>query len=550
MPGRNVGRTGGRDGAGAVVRSTVAGGREVVRGTGRVVGAARHLGGAGNPGLMRLLDVHTTAIAGDILVVIGLLAALLFTGPIAEARTRVALFLAVALVPFAIVAPLIGPLLDRFRHGRRFVLTTSLFLRAVLAWLISLSIDGGLMLYAAAFGMILLSRGYAVARSAALARLVTTTGLRPSQASARATIFAMLAGSLATVVGFLLAWIGPQWPLRLASLIFVIGAVIAINLPPLADTEPPQTPPRPFGLPWRARTRGPDGARGPAILSGRSVGMALLGGGALRLLYGFLLVFLAFTIRADGLGGGLLTVNGQVPQLAVVGAAFGLGTLAAGVVGMARRTGRTRPLLITGAVLVALAGSWAVIRFSFLSVLALCWCTAVATGLAKVGVDAAIHARVAERDRADAFARTETLLMLAGLAGGALGLVPGVPPRLGIAVATAVAFALLTVAISLRTDRASVPAGQPSPADAVVTGELAGPGSGPPALPAPASPPVTSAPAPPPSPAPVAGPATPSPAPVDAPAPPVPAQPAGSEAPPGYHIFRPSPPADPPVGGA
>src|SRR5690606_28159086 len=155
----------------------------------------------------------------------GLLTTLLFLGPVPDARTRVALFLVVAMVPFAIVAPLIGPLLDRFRHGRRFTLAASLFLRAVLAWIISMSVDGGPGLYVAAFGMILLSRMYATARSAALARLVTSTGLRLSQASARATVFAMLAGSIATVFGFITAWIGPQWPLRLASLVFAVGAV-------------------------------------------------------------------------------------------------------------------------------------------------------------------------------------------------------------------------------------------------------------------------------------------------------------------------------------
>src|SRR5690606_8644277 len=98
---------------------------------------------------------------------------------------------------------------------------------------------------------------------------------------------------------------------------------------------------------------------------------------------------------------------------------------------------------VTGMVLVALAGSWASLRFSFLSILALCWRTAVASGLAKVGVDAAIHERVPERDRANAFARTETLLMLVWLAGGAIGLAPGIPVRLGVALATLVTLVVL-----------------------------------------------------------------------------------------------------------
>jgi MFS family permease len=467
---------------------------------------------------MRLLDVHAAASAGDILVVIGLLATIVFSDPVADARARVALFLAVTMVPFAVIAPLIGPLLDRFRHGRRFALSASLFLRAVLAWIISVNVDGGLGLYVAAFGVVLLSRTYGVARSAALARLVTTSGLRLSQAAARAAVFATVASAIAAVFGGVTAWIGPQWPLRLASLIFAVGAVIALSLPPLADTEPPEALPRPFGLPWRGRMHGADGSRGESILSGRLIGVAVLGSGALRLLYGFLVVFLAFAIRSDGLGGGLLVVNGPVAQMVVVGSAFGLGTLIATVVGMGLRVSRPVPLQATGIVLVALAGLWATVRFSFLSILVLCLCTAVASGLAKVAVDATIQERIPERDRANAFARTETLLMLVWLAGAAIGLAPGLPVRLGIAVATLVAIIAMAAAIAtawrLRTE---VLRGGPGPGGGqAVGGQLLHRGAGPLALPAAATTPVS-------------------------PAPSVP------EAPPGYHVFRPTPP-DPPEG--
>jgi hypothetical protein len=421
--------------------------------------------------------------------------------------------------------------LDRFRQGRRFAISASLFLRAILAWIISVSVGGGMELYVAAFGMVLLSRTYSVARSAALARLVTTTGLRLSQAAARAAVFATVASAVATVFGFVAAWIGPQWPLRMASLVFAVGAVIALSLPPLADTEPPEVLPRPFGLPWRGRMRGPDGARGEPILSGRLIGVVLLGSGGLRLLYGFLLVFLAFAIRTDALGGGLLVVNGEGPQLAFVGGAFGVGTLIATGIGSALRVSRPVPLLATGVVLVTLAGLWATARFSFLSILALCLCTALASGLAKVAVDAAVHERVPERERANAFARTETLLMLTWLAGGAIGLVPNLPVRLGIAIATVVALVAMAAAIATAAHlRGAALRGGPSlDAGPAVQGELLHRGAGPAALPAapvsvgPASPPASGA--------------TP------------PADPAGGEAPPGYHIFRPSPPEPPGSGG-
>jgi hypothetical protein len=257
--------------------------------------------------------------------------------------------------------------------------------------------------------------------------------------------------------------------------------------------------------------------------------VVLLGSGGLRLLYGFLLVFLAFAIRTDALGGGLLVVNGEGPQLAFVGGAFGVGTLIATGIGSALRVSRPVPLLATGVVLVTLAGLWATARFSFLSVLALCLCTALASGLAKVAVDAAIHERVPERERANAFARTETLLMLTWLAGGAIGLVPNLPVRLGIAIATVVALVAMAAAIATAAHlRGDVLRSGPTPdAGPAVQGELLHRGAGPAALPAA---PVSVGPASP------AGGATP------------PADPAGGEAPPGYHIFRPSP-AEPPGSG-
>jgi MFS family permease len=549
MPGKDVHR-----------RGAVSGSRQVARGAGRAVGTAREIGGAGNPGLMRLLDVHASASAGDTLVVVGMLTAIFFTTPVDEARSRVALCLLVTMVPFAILAPLIGPLLDRFRHGRRFALSASLALRAVLAWIMSMNVDGGLWLYVAAFGVVLLSRVYGVARSAALARLVPPSGLRLSQASARAAVFATLAGGAAAAFGLMFAKIGPQWPLRMASIVFIVGAVIALSLPALADTEPPEVLPRPFGLPWRGRTLGADGSRGESILSGRLVGVTLLGSGGLRLLYGFLLLFLAFATRSGSFGGGLLgVVAGSTAQLVLIGSAFAFGTLVATVVGTALRVTRPVPLQATGVVLVTLAGLYATVRFSFFSILVLCVFTAVASGLAKVAVDATVQERVPEPYRPNAFARTETLLMLVWLAGASIGLVPGVDVRIGMAAATlAVLVAMVAsvlVAWRLRGDRlGGPPATGPG---GLVRGELLQRGGHARALPPvpvaarrdTTTPAITAPTPPPPGPAAVLEGSV-----IEAPEPPAPpVGPAASAAPPGYHVFRPSPPAapvSPPPAGA
>jgi hypothetical protein len=73
--------------------------------------------GAGESGLFRLIELGAANAAGDAAVAVSLAGTIFFANP-GEARGNVALFLAVTMVPFAVVAPLIGPFLDRFSHGR------------------------------------------------------------------------------------------------------------------------------------------------------------------------------------------------------------------------------------------------------------------------------------------------------------------------------------------------------------------------------------------------------------------------------------------------
>ena len=78
--------------------------------------------GAGDSGLSRLIELHAFNAAGDAAVAISLAGTLFFQVPTGEARGQVALFLGLTMLPFAIVAPLIGPFLDRFSHGRRWAI--------------------------------------------------------------------------------------------------------------------------------------------------------------------------------------------------------------------------------------------------------------------------------------------------------------------------------------------------------------------------------------------------------------------------------------------
>src|SRR5690606_29227222 len=69
----------------------------------------------------RLARTHAAAVAGATLVALALAGSLFFSIDPDAARWRVALYLGLTMAPFAVVAPLIGPALDRARGGRRFI---------------------------------------------------------------------------------------------------------------------------------------------------------------------------------------------------------------------------------------------------------------------------------------------------------------------------------------------------------------------------------------------------------------------------------------------
>jgi hypothetical protein len=433
----------GEDGGMPVIRSlghavgtTIRGTRLVFRGgartsrwLGRRVGAVKAKGAGGETGMMRLFDLHAASCAGDTLITIGLAGTIFFNAPLGEARAKVALYLLITMVPFALLAPVVGPLLDHFRHGRRYALAATFLGRAFLAWLISDYIHG-FGLYPAAFGVLALSRAYGVARSAAVPRLLPP-GLGLSQVGARASVYGTVAGAAAAPIGAAAFWFGPQWPLRVASVVFLVGMVTSLRLPPKADSDPPEIAPRPL--------RAVGFRRGEKALAGRLVWATLTGASTTRALYGFLLLFLAFAVKAGHLDTVVVGVEvGDQGALAVVAGALAVGTFLATAVGTRLRIRRPAALQSNGLIIVAGLGVLATVRYSLTMVTVVCLVTAAMSGISKLSVDATIQERIPERLRASAFSHSETILMLAFVAGGAIGLIP-MSGRVGIGVAAGIA---------------------------------------------------------------------------------------------------------------
>jgi MFS family permease len=452
---------------GRIVGTGIKAGRLVVRGSvrggawaTRRVGLARAKGAANEIGMIRLFDLHAVSCAGDALIAIGL-AGTIFSVPLGEARSKVALYLLITMVPFALLAPVVGPLLDHFRHGRRYALAVTFLGRAFLAYVMSDNLLGW-GLYPAAFGVLALSRAYGVARSAAVPRLLPE-GVGLSQVGARASVYGTFAGILVAPIGLLAFKFGPQWPLRVATIIFMVGVVVSLRLPPRADSDPPEAMPRA----WRTVLGVGRGSDRP--LSNRLVVATLIGSSSLRLLYGFMLLFLTFAIMGNQLTTEVLGWElGRNVAVGLVGGALALGTFLSTAAGTGLRIRRPLALQSSGLIVTAGVAVLTTIFYNLAMVTLLALLTAVVSGIAKLAVDASIQERVPERQRATAFAHSETALMLAWVAGGGLGLIP-VDGRIGLAFA-----ALLAVLAAARAAWSAARlhnerlAGRP---DAVVPGE-------------------------------------------------------------------------------
>jgi hypothetical protein len=377
-----------------------------------------HAEGAGASGLAHVIEMNAVIAAGDLLITLALATSLFFSVQPNEARTKVALYLVVTMVPFALLAPLIGPLLDRLRGGRRFAMALTALLRALLALVLAKTISGGsLAVYPAAFGCLAASKAYGVSRSAVIPRILPE-GTTLVRANARIGLAALAATTVATPIGFGFKLLGPAWILGFAALLFFLGTWLAIRLPKHVDSNEGEVKAQ-----LRKRDRGPDAPLAETMPDrrlravGPSIIMALRANAALRACSGFTTLFFAFLVREHTLGGlKNLTAVGVIAGALAIGSAFG------SVLG-AWLKDRAPEAIVTGVLAVtAVVAVLAAFFYSLPAVLVLAALVGLAPALAKLSLDALMQRDVLERVRASAFARTETWLQLAWVVGGGVGL--------------------------------------------------------------------------------------------------------------------------------
>ncbi len=230
VTGRGVGR-----GVSGAARVTGRAGRFTVLQARRAARAE----GADQSGLSRLIEMHAFSTAGDAAVAIALAGTLFFQVPTGEARGQVALFLGLTMLPFAIVAPLIGPFLDRFSHGRRWAIGTTMALRAFLCWVLAGAVGTSAstaLLFPAALGVLVASKAYGVTRAAAVPRLLPAS-LSLVKANGRVSLSGMVGAFVSAPLAVLAATAGSQWALRYGFVLFVVATVLAVLLPGQVDSS-------------------------------------------------------------------------------------------------------------------------------------------------------------------------------------------------------------------------------------------------------------------------------------------------------------------------
>ncbi|WP_095757198.1 hypothetical protein [Streptomyces xinghaiensis] len=240
--------------------------------SGRHIRRATHAQGAGESGLGKLIELHAVNSAGDMMITIALASTVFFSVPTDEARGRVALYLAITMAPFTLLAPVIGPVLDRLPHGRRAAMAAAMLVRALLALALSGAVaTGGLELYPAALGVLVASKAYGVVRSAVVPRLLPSK-IALVKANSRVTLAGLLATGVAAPIGAGLQVVGLAWPLYGAFVVFIAGTFLSFSLPPKVDSAKGETA-APFfehgtphgwatGAPARALTAGPGSVSG------------------------------------------------------------------------------------------------------------------------------------------------------------------------------------------------------------------------------------------------------------------------------------------------
>jgi MFS family permease len=428
-------------------------------GAGRFVHRMSGASGASRTGLSNLIELTAAASVGDAFVAVALAGTLFFSASVEQARSRAAIALLITIAPYAILAPLIGPLLDRVRQGNRYILMGTLLARGLLCWGMAGAVhpSNAVTLLPAAFGVLVLQKAYGVTRAAVTPRLLPSE-ITLVTANARSNLGSLIATSvgagLALGIDKLLGGDGggAAWVLRIGTLIYLAAMILGLRLPEHVDASPSADPagsdgatttqdayaPRGrmpgSGIGRTRAMRNGSGLNGPASAAGTggaaprrrffmpprvgpAVAEAMRANAAIRVFYGFMIFFLAFILKSEPFG-----KTSETVALAGLAAAIAAGGMLGTAIGSALRSRAPQLMVFIVLGLTTVISTTCAVFFGLWSVLAVALAAAIGQTLVKVALDSILQREIPEERRSSAFAFSETVHQLALVGGGLIGL--------------------------------------------------------------------------------------------------------------------------------
>jgi hypothetical protein len=441
----------------------------------RMTGAS----GAGRTGLASLLELSIAGSIGDAFVVIALAGTLFFSASAEQARGRAAFALLVTIAPYAILAPLVGPLLDRVQRGNKYILIGTLLARGLLCWGMAGAVAqprvDAVTLLPAALGVLVLQKVYAVTRAAVTPRLLPPE-MPLVSANSRFNLASLITTSLGAALALGLDHVlgdhasGAAWVLRVATVIYLAAIALGLRLPDRVDDEEssPDGAARANGTAAPRGTVGPNGTAGfpvgyqpgagafppdaaggsatqqpyspagaaaPSGAAGSAVGgrarrrlyaiprvgpavaEAMRANAAVRVFYGFMISFLAFILRTEKFG----HVSDKI-ALGGLALAIAAGGLIGTGIGSTLRARAPQLLIFVVLALSMLVTIVGAVLFGLAAVLIVALAATIAQTLVKASLDSILQRDIPPEKRPSTFAFSETLHQLALVGGGLLGL--------------------------------------------------------------------------------------------------------------------------------
>jgi hypothetical protein len=338
----------------------------------------------------RLSRTHSLMVAGETAMTLALADSLFLSISPDAARTKVILFLAVSMAPFAIVAPFVGPLVDRMRGGQRMVVLRVAILRAIVLIGMMQSLDS-LTLFPLAFASLVLAKTYSIAKSS----LVPTTVVGSDglvEANSKLGQIAGITGFIVVVPVALLQMLSSQAALGFGVIAFLAAALNANRLPKSVVATTPA------------------GALENEELHSESVVAAANAMRVLRGVVGFMFFHLAFWLRRE--------IAGTAWFGLAIGLS-GLATLGANFVGPSlRKKMRVETMLMLALVSVGIVGIGTAWYGRITGGILLAAVVNAAAAIGRLAFEATVQSGAPDANRGRAFSRFETQNQMAWVAGG------------------------------------------------------------------------------------------------------------------------------------